>query len=76
MIQEALQYPGVNLTEEEKKQVLCYFRGITARKILHIALRSRKSKEAFTLYQSLQLSFADLWHAVAGQRWSGYAFKV
>ena len=76
MIQEALQYPGVQLTEEEKQQVLGYFRRLTARKLFQRALRSGKPQEALTLYQSLPLRVADLWHAVAGQRWRGYIFTV
>ena len=76
MIQEALQYPGVQLTAEEKQQVLRYFRSITARKILQRAWRHRQAKEALALYQSLQLNLADLWYAVVGSQWGGYAFSV
>jgi hypothetical protein len=76
MIQEALQYPGVQLTAAEKQQVLGYFRRLTARKLLQRAVRSRQVKEAWTLYQRLPLSWANLWHAVAGPRWRGYAFHV
>jgi hypothetical protein len=76
MIQDALQYPGVQLTAAEKQQVLEYCRSITARKILQRAWRRRQVKEALTFYKSLQLSCADLWHAIVGTHWSGYAFSV
>ena len=76
MIQEALQYPGVQLTAAEKQQVLGYFRSLTARKILQRAWRRRQVKEALALYRGLQLRGADLWHAVVGTRWRGYAFRL
>jgi glycosyltransferase involved in cell wall biosynthesis len=64
MIEEALSEGRSNLTGKEKQIILNYYKKITARGIINIAIKKRKVKEAIRLTSQLRITAKDFFNAV------------
>ena len=64
MYLEAFSKAECPLSPEERERILSYYRKISAKEILKVALIKKKPAKAMSLYKSLKLELKDMFNAV------------